>query len=83
MGTLLDVPGTDVNRSCKDGRTALMVAASEGSYTVIGKLMAHPKCRVDDCDANGWPAVAFAARNNHGSCVNKLLGDTPTEAALR
>ncbi len=64
--------GTDVNRRDKNGRSALMIAASTGRFHILQRLMdnyADP----DMIDRFGWSALMFAVYYNHTRIVRSLL----------
>ena len=55
-----------------DGRTPLIVHASEGNKEVVDELIEH-KANVDLQDNNGWSALMVASHNGHTSIVQNLI----------
>ena len=57
----------------KDGRTALMIAASEGRKEIIEGLMTAGARVHDIVDHEGMSAVDLAIMENHSDCVFQLM----------
>ena len=55
-----------------DGRTPLIVHASQGNKEVVDELIEH-KANVDLQDNEGWSALMVASNNGHAVVVQHLI----------
>ena len=74
---LLSLPSIDVDKSNRDGRTCLHIAAYRGASpalvkTILSKMRADT---VNTKDSDGLTALDYAVRQNHPSIIT-ILGTT-------
>merc|ERR1711871_1144055 len=72
MARLFLLNGADVNRTDKEGRTALMIACREGHEKVVESLL-YFGSNIDATDWGGRTALMLAASKGRTGVVNILL----------
>jgi ankyrin repeat protein len=64
--------GMDLERTCSQGRTPLLLAAEHG-HAMVAKLLLAKGAELEHRSYNGRTALAWAACNNHVDTVEYLL----------
>jgi ankyrin repeat protein len=81
LKTLLDA-GADVNLKNKQGRTALMLAASEGLVNNVRALVLGG-ADINAIDEDDMDALAHAAENDHAAVVRFLKSKGVSETVAK
>lgn len=79
---LLADPYTDLNETCLDSDSALILAADCGYPEMVTALLARPDCQVNGQNKIGETALIVAARKNHTDILKMLLAHPDTKVNL-
>jgi ankyrin repeat protein len=74
--------GSEVNTRNEEGRTALMVAASDGHVNIVRALVLAG-ADINAIDDDQRNAVAYAAENDHAAVVRFLKSKGALETVAR
>jgi ankyrin repeat protein len=70
---LLARQGVEVNKTARNGGTALMLASQNGLAEVVRLLLAHPDVEANRTSPDGRSALCFASQSGHGAIVRLLV----------
>ncbi len=70
---LLARPDVEVNRTARNGGTALMLASLNGLAEVVRLLLAHPDVEANRTSTDGRSALCFASQRGHSAIVSLLV----------